>query len=211
MATVQFSQSLRQEIRSKAQDSFRPRLDKLREEMPKHLGEEVYRKMFGAYLEHIKALPVQFFNKTDYLVVRFYDGFTKTHVAERFSVPVCVVPLNKLELPQGEYEGYSKTITIHDHPMWADVLKEFFDWYMKVQYLLNEQKNFVESITTIVAGHHTVNSALKTWPLLKEYIPQQVLTKMYEPATRNKKAAIEFGDIDINKLTGVAVANKLAK
>lgn len=211
MATVQFSLALRNEIRSNAIQSFKPRLEKLQAEMPMHLGEVIYKKMFGSYLEHISALPVQFFNRTDYLVVRFPDGLTQKHVPERFRVSVCAVPLTKLDLPHGEYEGYSKTITIHDHPMWTDVLKEFFDWHTKFQLLANEQNDFANSISSIVAGHHTVNAALKMCPLLKEYIPQQVLAKIYAPSTRNKKAPVELEGIDLNKLTGIAVANKLAK
>lgn len=211
MATVLFSQALRSEIISNARGSFEPRLNKIQEAKPVHLGQKIYDIAFGQYKEHINALPQEWFFQRDRISVTLIDEFTKNKTTESFQIQAAPMPPRDVQNDLMKYIGYANQMEIKPHELWGDVLREYFDWHTKRALLLNEQKEYADAVDKIVHGTNSVNNALKVWPLLKSHLPQRIITKIEEPSMRAKRAAMDTSDIDLTKLTSVAVTNKLVR
>lgn len=71
-----------------------------------------------------------------------------------------------------------------------------------------ERHLFVGSVTKIVNAHNTLAAALRAWPPLWDFVPEDTKDKHREVKEKVRKEAVVC-DVDLDRLTSVAVTRKL--
>ena len=208
MATVRFSQELRDNILRSARFKMQPAIDRAHESAPNtpEWADRIYNILFGDDLPAIRSLPDYWFNKHESFEVAYAFGydlylhmkfgtekpwprqFQRNHLAKR-----------------ARYDG--ARIELLDAPEWDEFKTEVLAYKEKLIAATKRKEEFVDSVSQVINAYTTLAPALKAWPALWELIPESVKDKHREVVERTKKD-IEVS-VDLNKMTAIISAAKL--
>jgi hypothetical protein len=180
MATVKFSQELRERIVNMAKAKFSAPLQKAKESAPKDWGDRLYNTIFGHYEDHAKALPDWWCHMEDSIDVNSIDG--GVHVGLSFPLapprryPVSMPADRNCELLAWK-RSYGQELVLKDVPEFAEFKAEVLAWKKRVAFVENQQKEFATSVQQVINAYVTLAPALKAWPPLWELIPEDVKEK----------------------------------
>jgi hypothetical protein len=207
MATVRLTNNLRERLGKAARDLFETPL-KNAQNMPVGDPFEIYNRMFGEYTDRIKALPIEFFRWSDMFNIVKINGY-------RYNLKydlhlVAPFPAGKFDTDtiQNDYGGLLD-FTLKGE-QWTDLLVLASKRNDSIEKVLDKRAGFVNTLNNLLAAHTTVNSALKEWPALKDLLPEHVLQAIEAPAEKRVNKHIK-SNVDTTMLTGIVVANKLAR
>jgi len=219
MATVRFSGELKQRIRYKAGKMFDDRIEAARENPPNWAG-NIYDLAFGENVAKMNELPEGYFRVATNISIRGFDGVDwDDNINEGLS----------MNFPNNEERRFPNRISNHedcglinssyswlldaDDPRWDAIKAEYKIYCEAIYKLIKERNDFVQGVDKVIDTYSTLGPALKAWPALWDLIPEDVKDRHREivkrsPSVRAVKIAEE---VDLNKLTGHIVADKLVR
>ena len=237
MATVRFSQQLKEDIIRNASDMFTEGIKKAEENVPKDWGKKIYDSIFSPEMQtKMNALPDWYFNKID--VIRL-AGFTNAPSEQWISDTTNIemwktnrrslsLKLNmKLPFPPSDAGGFSTSppnnksgfaisyghegSVMFDNPNFEWLKKPFKAYTKGIFDITKERNDFVESVTQVVNTYSTLAPALKAWKPLWELLPEDTKERHKKIVERPKTKTGEELDLDLNKMTSTIAFNKLTR
>lgn len=207
MATVRFSQELRDRIVKVAKNKMQPAIDRVMLGAPdQSWGQKIYDTMFMEELPLIRQLPSNWFRQSDNFYV---EAIGDVQCQVQFKFP------NSVAFPNSLTEGrlYKRTntynsasVNLKDDPAFEDFKAVVVDYNNRLNAAVRKRDEFVAGVKKVVNAYTTLAPALKAWPALWELIPDDVKEKHREVKERSK-GGIDL-DVDLNKLTAVSTAAK---
>jgi hypothetical protein len=210
MATVRFSDELKELIVKNAEAIFKKQLDDAMASHPKDWGDRIYERAFAPYIPSMNALPSCFFTTVGTISLgKIGDmkvGVTCTLNNSRaypYALPTTAdFPVTKT--------GYSDTdLTLKDIPMFEDIKAEAIAYMERVRVVRERKTIFVEQVKKIINAHATLAPALKLWQPLWDLIPESYKERHRTVVERTKSDTQV--DVDLGSLTATVVAHKLTR
>ena len=211
MATVRFSDKLKDTIRTNARGLFSAQMDSAEVSFSKQLLDGLYDRMFRDYLPHMNAIPSEFFKTVSAFDIHPYRQAASIRYTMNPSRPV---PLRDISVAgrftmNGHYTVPDVYLNI-DNPEWHDIREEYTAWRERVQTVAAKRDEFMTMVDKILEAHVTLAPALKVWPALWELLPEETREKHKEvKESRRSRAREELEDVDFGKLTAAVTVSKL--
>jgi hypothetical protein len=210
MATVRFSEELKDSIIKNAEAIFKKQLDDALSSYPKDWADRVYERAFAPYIPSMNALPSCFFTtigtinlaKIGDMKLGVACSLTNSR-AYPYALPTTPdFPVSKT--------GYSDSeLTLKDIPMFEDIKAEAIAYMERVRVIRERKVLFVEQVKKIINAHATLAPALKLWQPLWDLIPEDYKERHRKIVERTKTDTQV--DVDLGSLTATVVAHKLTR
>lgn len=207
MATVRFSQELKDEIIGNAKMLFVKRLQATVENPP-DIGDEVADRIFKDFMPLMLQVPKQFFTWTDTLDIDSINGRT---YGKRFKLKKAVPSArDTMTLPNARLMSfYSFNVKLIGDE-WNDIQTQLDTWIQNIANIEQERNTFVDGVKTIINTYSTLAPALKAWPPLWDLVPDAAKERHRKVVERTKPEVAEV-EVDLTALTGIVTAAKFAK
>jgi len=224
MATVRFSDQLRDRIKSNAREMFDTRISEAKRNPPNWAG-NIYDLVFSdtkkmmydlpdGYFETDKDINLYGFKGKDWdeginESIRMYFN-EASNERRRFPHDISSIGDEATGLLGGGYGWYLNA----DDPRWDSIKKEYKKYCLKIHKLEQEQNAFVDGVKEVINAYSTLAPALKAWPALWDLVSEEKKEKHREVIVRTKAsdtAANLAEEVDLSKLTGHVTADKLTR
>ena len=220
MATVRFSDKLKDEINKKARKMFDKELDKAKADIPSTWNAEyLYNLMFDKDIrDKMNALPKNFMGTTQQITFRGfknlpqgeYDRFWKADDGLVFNF---TSPHRK---PHGEdfddfYNSWRGLTLMYGLPKFATIQGEYKVWREAQTVIMDKRDKFTQGVKQIMNTYSTLGPALKVFPALWDLIPEEYKERHLKITNRKRGDAKELGDLDVDSLTAAVTLNKLIR
>jgi hypothetical protein len=208
MATVRFSQELKDAIIKSATHKMHKPLEEANSPIDTEWGMRIYNTLFGEHLPAIHKVPAHFF-KTAEAITLWKVG--EVVVNRGISLGAKVVwPVTFPDTIHAKLNNsYSGDINIIIHP--DSPFQEFHEHILarkqKIDQAVARQSEFVDMVKKVIEAHATLAPALKMWSPLWDLIPDSYKERHRLVVERTKSEVTV--DVDFTKLTAMATAAKL--
>ena len=225
MATVRFSDQLKNEIRINAKAMFKQSIDEAKKDVPAHWADKMYQCFFPAdVIAKFDALPDYamspkksiefdgFFNAPE-------DVFQSAHhkqsaykcetVELTFSKPMRWP--NDIDKANAGFKfNWRNSTADYNDSRWAWLVPEFKEYVRKVFAQECKQEAFLEGVNKLMETYTTLAPALKAWPPLWDLLPDEAKERHKKIVERNRKDTIDV-DVDLNSMTAAVTFSKLTR
>lgn len=207
MATVRFSDELKNDIIGNAKALFSKRLQAYHDNPPA-VGDEVVDRIFKDFMPVVAQLPKQFLSWTDELGIDSINGRT---YGKRFKLSKQVPkPNGDITVANAKmYDRYRLDVKLIGDE-WSDIQAQLDAWISNIAAVEQERDAFVEGVKKIIGMHTTLGPALKAWPPLWDLVPEGTKNRHRKVVERVKPEVAEV-EVDLTALTGTITAAKFAK
>jgi len=207
MATVRFSDELKNDITNNAKALFAKRLQAYHDNPPA-VGDEVVDRIFKDFMPIVAQLPKQFLSWTDELCIDAINGRT---YGKRVKLSKLVPKPNSdlITANAKMYDRYRLDVKLIGDE-WNDIQAQLDAWISNIAAVEQERDAFVEGVKKIIGMHTTLGPALKAWPPLWDLVPEGTKNRHRKVVERVKPEVAEV-DVDLTALTGTITAAKFAK
>jgi hypothetical protein len=209
MATVRFSQELKDMIVKNAEAMFAKQALAAQESRPSHeWGMKIYDTLFSEYIPAINAMPAHFLKQVQTITV---EHIGDTHCGLGFDLPTkCAWPHEFIETDIAKRNGYyGDEITLKHHLVWGELFAEIKAWQGRMAAVREQKNTFVTAVKQVLEAHATLAPALKMWPPLWDLVPETYKEKHREVKERTKRE-VEVS-VDLGQMTAVAAFIKMTK
>ena len=225
MATVRFSESLKDDIERSAKKMFEANIDKAKKDIPTHWADKMYQCFFPAeVIAKFKALPSYAMDKEESIT---FSGFhnepedvfqtaeynTKAYRCDGVRLEFSTAqpwPRNFSKEVTGFNNGYSSGTCDFNDTRWDWLKPEFKEYNRKIFEQESKQEKFLEGVKSIINTHSTLAPALKAWPALWDLIPDEAKER-HKKIVEKKKAEVADIGADLDGMTAAVTFNKLTK
>lgn len=210
MATVRFSDELKEAIVKNAEAIFKKQLDDALASYPKDWADRVYERAFAPYISSMNSLPSCFFTTVGTInVSKIGDmnvGVSCTLTNSR-AYPYALPTTDDFPVARTGYDNTS--LVLKDIPMFEDIKAEAIAYMERVRTVRERKTIFVEQVKQIINAHATLAPALKLWQPLWDLIPESYKERHRTIVERTKSEVTV--DVDLGSLTAAVVAHKLTR
>jgi hypothetical protein len=211
MATVRFSDELKDAIIKNAEAIFAKQLDEALASYPKDWADRVYERAFAPYIPSMNSLPSCFFNDIESINIAKI-GELEVGVAckltNKRAYPANIPKTDDFPVKNTGY--YSNTeLVLKDSPMFEDIKAEAIAYKERVRVIRERKTVFVGQVKQIITAHATLAPALKMWQPLWDLIPESYKERHRKVVERTKGEVTV--DVDLGSLTAAVVAHKLTR
>ena len=217
MATVRFSDALRNDILNKARGLHQSRLvNASGMVVPEDIMSRVVEPKIGFIREAMTALrePEKLFHVTERASVNLNVAGISFHHDCKLSQPMIVFDKDyssdngEFTASASTYAGFRFRLGINVLPSdMAEVVREKVEAYKK---MAEERDTFVQSVDKLINHYSTLAPALKEWPALWDLVPYEAQERHKKVVERKRKApAKDSLDVSLDKMTGAVVAGKM--
>tara|TARA_R100001244_G_scaffold60053_3_gene50448 strand:+ start:734 stop:1411 length:678 start_codon:yes stop_codon:yes gene_type:complete len=225
MATVRFSDKLKDEITRSAKDVFKEKLKEAKDNKPvTWSGDYLYNFIFSKDLrDKMNALPKGFMETESRITWagfsnvpqeeedKYSRDFWHTHDHLTFDFPA-PRPMPHGNNTNPEWEKNWRSITLnYDIPRFATIQAEWKTWMDGVVAIKAKQGEFVKGVNHVTGTYATLAPALKAFPALWDLIPEQYRERHLEIVARKRGSPSELGDLDVDALTSVVTLSKITR
>ena len=221
MATVRFSDRLKEEIIINARKMFKAELRTAIEDVPKTWnGLYFYNTLFPKdVVDKMEALPEKFLPETRQLMFAGFKSSEDTNEGRGYwslGDDIQFDLVTPVRMPDGshfdDWDKSWRSITLaHDAPRFATIQAEFKVWRDKAQAIKNKRETFERGVKRVMNTYSTLSPALKAWPALWDLVPDEAKERHMRVTDRKKGEVKELGDLDVNNLTATVTLNKLTR
>lgn len=207
MATVRFSDELKNDIISNAKALFSKRLQAYHDNPPA-VGDDVADRVMRDFMPIVAQLPKQFFSWTDELCIDSINNRTygkRVKLSKPVPEPNSDITTANAKL----YNRYRLDVKLIGDE-WHDIQTQLDTWISNIAVVEQERDAFVEGVKKIIGMHTTLGPALKAWPPLWDLVPEAAKNRHRKVVERVKPEVAEV-DVDLTALTGIVTAAKFAK
>jgi len=218
MATVRFSETLKDSIRRKARDMFKESIKKAEQDYPSTWGDKIYDCFFPAdVLAKFNALPAYAMKEQGHVDFRGFTGAPdeerkEYHFSEirlEFSSPRRWPDEFKSEVT-GFNARYGSGECIWDDTRWDWLKPEVKAYTDKINAEVAKQDSLLEGINKLMETYSTLAPALKAWPALWDLLDDDTRERHKRVVERNKTGSDTL-DVDLNKMTAAVTYSKLTR
>lgn len=215
MATVRFSQELKDAIIGNARTTFSNQINAAQVFTPESVtGDQIYFAAFGDHAALMEQLPEDYFDMATDVRIRQVripaTGFIAIDRTFPLSMPRrwphSIGKLNPILRPSESYGGGYITT---DHPFWQALHDEATAWDAKRRNIIKRRDEFVDAVKKVIDAHVTLAPALKMWPPLWDLVPENYRNRHRQVVERTKQE-VEV-NVDLNRLTVLATQAKLSR
>lgn len=209
MATVRFSQELKDAILKNAKIVFEKQVQAAKDSRPAHSwGNVIYDKMYGQHVSAFNAVPQEFLKMRDSITIQRV-GSQQCNLQFDLTSPR-PWPYEFQESDLAKKSGhYGDEIDLKDDLTWGEFHAEVSAWQQRIKDALAKQNEFVKQVSQIIDAHATLAPALKMWPALWDLVPEPTKEKHREIKVREKRE-VEV-DVNLGALTAAVTFNKLTR
>jgi hypothetical protein len=210
MATVKFSQELRDRIVAAANSKFQQDVIRANDSHPKDWGDRLYDVLFANIEAKLTDVPAYWFAKQDNIRIH---SIGSTPVSLSYTLkptriwPACMPEKYVGELLCHKRSSYSDDLILKDVEAFAEFKAEVVAWRNRVQAAQKRQQEFAESVKKVINAYVTLAPALKAWPPLWDLIPDDVKEKHKKIVERERKE-VDL-DVDLDRMTALASFSKI--
>jgi hypothetical protein len=212
MATVRFSQKLREQIIHNAGTKLRPGVTRATEQKPDNAwGQRIYDTLFGDLQPALAQLPPGWTSETDKIEIEAVGDQQCALEFKLGKTQPWPVKFPKTKLAAKKYDFRSELI-LYNHSAWAEFYAEVKAYRARIDAAVAKQNEFIESVKKIINAYETLAPALKAWPPLWELVPTETKDRhreIVERTARGKGEAPALEGVDLDKLTAMATAAKI--
>ena len=209
MATVRFSQELKDAIIANAEKVFEKQMATAQENRPSHeWGDKIYNTLFGEHVPALNNVPAYFLRQAETIKVYNVRG---TPCSLEFNLSAKrPFPIEFPDMPLAKKSGYyGEDITLKDVAEWEELQADVVRWRNGVRAVEEKRNQFVEQVTKIINAHATLAPALKMWQPLWDLIPESYKERHHKVVEREKKE-VDI-DVDLSAMTATVVAHKITR
>lgn len=219
MATVRFSDRLREEIIQAATNKFQNAVNTANTNRPDPVlwGDKLWALFYGQYESVLVSVPSQFiiYAKGFQLdEIRPANGVViPANMEFKFSKdmpwPTQGIPGSGLVKNNSWREIYSINPEKADDPVVQELTALIVARQTAIQEATKRRDEFKNSVKQVINAHATLAPALKMWPPLWDLLSEDVKNKHREVTERGAKATAETVGVDLNRLTALASLSKM--
>ena len=224
MATVRFSDQLKDSIRENAKAMFKESIDKAKADVPAHWADKLYQSFFPAdVIAKFNALPDYAMKKESVLTFGgFYNAPEDVFQTAEFLSKAYECDEIRLEFSKNmpwphnfepEITGFKSewrsNKADYNDSRWDWLKPEFKEYVRKIFEQEAKQAKFVEGINKLMNTYSTLAPALKAFPALWDLVPEEAKER-HKKIVERKKAEVEL-DVDLNSMTAAVTLNKLTR
>lgn len=223
MATVRFSQKLRDEILSKARRVSEAKVDTLRREIvdAASIVSRVVEPALKPYRDKLTAFDNGTMNtffrmEDDIMVILEYSE--QGTLGRMSGSTVLQTPFPKINdtLQLGDrvtltssYNNF--TLRLPTTALPPDMRQAAEDKFRQANQSTDDARTFQNNVSKLIEHYTTLAPALKEWPALWDLLPDYAQVKHKEiREKRQKRSAKEELDLSLDKMTGTVVASKIS-
>jgi hypothetical protein len=207
MATVRFSQELRDKIKVNAGNLFTTDLQKA-DAVPDGLGDKIYEIAYASYIPAMNALPNEFFYTLSGISVKKIGDVV--YSSPRLSFRNGKRPIAETPLANMLYKSnYSREDWDLIGDGWAEVKQELDLRKNRIAEVARKKNDFVESVNKIINSYETLAPALKAWQPLWDLIPDEYKERHRRVVERTKNEVVL--DVNLDTLTAQVIKSKLTR
>jgi hypothetical protein len=207
MATVRFSQELRDKIKVNAGNLFTADLQKA-DAVPEGLGDKIYEIAYASYIPAMNALPNEFFYTLSGISVKKIGDVV--YSSPRLSFRNGKRPIAETPLANMLYKSnYSREDWDLIGDGWAEVKQELDLRKNRIAEVARKKNEFVESVNKIINSYETLAPALKAWQPLWDLIPDEYKERHRRVVERTKNEVVL--DVNLDTLTAQVIKSKLTR
>ena len=209
MATVRFSQELKDEIIKNAKAVFEKQMATARENRPSHeWGDKIYNTLFGEHVPALNSVPAYFLRHAERIKIENVRGVMCSLEFNLSSKRP--FPMEFPDTPFAKKSGhYGDDITLKDVAEWEELHADVVRWRNGIKAVEEKRNQFVEQVTKIINAHATLAPALKMWQPLWDLIPESYKERHRKVVEREKKE-VDI-DVDLSSMTAAVVAHKITR
>ena len=224
MATVRFSQQLKDNIRSNARRLYKQAIDNAKKDVPAHWADKIYECLFPAdVIAKFNALPDYALKTNDSISFSGFDNApndvyqTAEHTTDtwkcsevylQFSSPRRF-PHNQPKEVMGFETGYRSKADFND-TRWDWLKPEFKEYTRKIFEAEAKEAKFLDGVDKLTQTYTTLAPALKAWPALWDLLDDDVKERHKKVVERGTKEVGEL-DVDLNDMTAAVTFSKLTR
>ena len=225
MATVRFSDTLKDTIRTNARLMFKQNIEKAKANVPSHWADKMYQSFFPADdIAKFNALPDYVMDTKTHID---FSGFqnapedvfqTAAHkqsayecddIRLEFSKPVRW-PYTFDEKVTGFKSEWRRNKADYNDSRWAWLIPEFKEYVRGIFEQESKQESFLEGVNKLMETYSTLAPALKAWPALWDLLDDDTKERHKKIVERKKKDTDEIG-VDLNSMTAAVTFSKLTR
>jgi len=228
MATVRFSDSLKDSVRKSAKDMFSDKIKQAVQDVPAHWADKVYECLFPVDVRMAMSKLPPYVLSTQECIES--SGFANapddvwqtgaySHKVWRtdggairlsFNAPMPWVNRFK-EAPTGFAMDYSMTGKFdYNDARWDWLKPEFKEYNRKVFEQTDKMEKFLTSVNTLMDTYTTLAPALKAWRPLWELLPEEAKER-HKTIKERKVTKAEDLNLDLNSMTSAVTLSKITK
>ena len=218
MATVRFSDSLRETIANNAKAKFNASVEKAEAHRPHAIiwGDKLWNALFQNYNTVLCSVPAGFIHHVKGFRIRmFYVQHEMDNVPCNLDFEFSkempwpkdghkAFGLNKFTNWQ---EHYDFSPTLCSDPVVKELIQLVIARNQAVDEAKNRREEFVKSVKEVINAHVTLAPALKMWPPLWDLLPIEVKDKHRE--VKDRVAKVPEVSVDLNRLTALSALSKI--
>lgn len=226
MATVRFSEQLKDNIYDNAKAMFKANIDKAKADVPAHWADKMYQCFFPAeVIAKFKALPDYamdkketidfggFVNAPQDVVFQTAEYNTKAYECDDVRLEFSTAqpwPKDFVQSITGFKSEWRSSKADYNDARWDWLKPEFKEYKRKIFEQESKQEKFLEGIKSIINTYSTLAPALKAWPALWDLIPDEAKER-HKKIVEKKKAEVTDIGADLDGMTAAVTFNKLTK
>ena len=225
MATVRFSDALKDAINKNAKKMFEANIKKARDDVPAHWADKMYQCFFPAeVITKFKALPDYAMDKEEGMSFEgFHNEPEDVFQTAEYSTKVYRCDTVRLQFSTaqpwpdtfekettGFNSGYSSGTCDFNDTRWDWLKPEFKEYNRKIFEQESKQMKFLEGVKSIINTYSTLAPALKAWPALWDLIPDEAKER-HKKIVEKKKAEVADIGADLDGMTAAVTFSKLTK
>lgn len=224
MATVRFSDRLKETVKRNAKDMFQNQINQAKQSFDPTWGDKIYDKLFSAEdIAKFNALPKwAMATKSELDFEGFYgnDDVWQTATTRVNTWRVGDIRLNfACDRPwPHDFDSANTGAKMSWRSLRLDFNDERWEWLKDdfkayTQRIFNaeaKQADFVDGVTKLMETYSTLAPALKAWPALWDLLDEDTKERHKKVVERAKRDINEV-DVDLNSMTAAVTFNKLTK
>jgi hypothetical protein len=217
MATVRFSDKLKDEVLRNAKGMFKKERDQAQSNIPvTWSGDYLYNIIFTKDIrDKMNALPDKFLETTSKLSFGGFRNVPQTEDVWNTS-DVDFILSAPQRMPNGStfddwHKSWRSVSLNFNTPRFATIQAEYKVWATGIKAVEDKQEVFIKGIKQIMNTYSTLGPALKVFPALWDLIPEEYKERHLKITNRKRGDAKELGDLDVNSLTAAVTLNKLTR
>jgi len=226
MATVRFSEQLKDNINDNAKAMFKDNIAKAKRDVPAHWADKMYQSFFPAeVIAKFKALPDYamdkkeaiefggFVNAPQDVVFQTAEYSTKAYECDGVRLEFSTAqpwPKDFVQSITGFKSEWRTGKADYTDTRWDWLKPEFKEYNRKIFEQESKQQKFLEGVKSIINTYSTLAPALKAWPALWDLIPEEAKER-HKKIVEKKKAEIADIGADLDGMTAAVTFNKLTK
>jgi len=225
MATVRFSDRLKETVRRNAREMFNTQIQQAKASFDPTWGDKIYDKLFSAEdIAKFNALPKWAMSTKDSLELEGFYGDEDVWQTAQTKVPTwrlndnitlnfaCARPWphDFESAPTGAKSTWRSLRLDFNDERWAWLKDEFKAYTNRIFQARAKEESFVDGVEKLMSTYSTLAPALKAWPALWDLLDEDTKDR-HKKVTERAKRDISEVDVDLNSMTAAVTFNKLTK